>query len=197
MPYNPLQTKPLGQKPLSFAADERTNSILLSGERTQRLKTRMTIAHLDSTGLVGNEGDTQVIYLKYAKAEDIATILNSLQQSSVQAAEQSQDASAKPEVASTIQFDEATNAIIITASAQATRDIKNIIRQLDIRRAQVLVEAIIAEISTNKANELGTLFAIDGTNNGTAPIGVSNLAGINLNSAIQNPASAITGGLSL
>ncbi len=168
-------------KQITLAADERTNSILMSGERAARLKIRATIAHLD-TPLENEAGNTHVIYLKYAKAEDIVTILTGVQKN--------QEASKKKTAGKTavvnqatdvdIQSDEATNALIITAGPDVVRRMKSIIRQLDIRRAQVLVESIIAEISNNTGREYSSQFVVGGKEGGSddsVPIGVGNFGG--------------------
>ena len=169
-------------KKITLAADDRTNSILMSGERSARLKIRATIAHLD-TPLENEAGNTHVIYLKYAKAADIVTILTGVQKN--------QDKNSKKGVTNKasalsknnevdIQADEATNALIITAGPDVVRRMKSIIRQLDIRRAQVLVESIIAEISDNHSKELSTQFVVGGekdSSSNSVPIGVSNFGG--------------------
>ena len=79
-----------------------------------------------------------------------------------------------------IQADEETNALIITADTNTIKNLKAVIRQLDIRRAQVLIEAIIAEITTNNNKELGVGLAVDGTQkeSGALPAGLSNFAGV-------------------
>ena len=79
-----------------------------------------------------------------------------------------------------IQADEETNALIITADPNTLLSLKSVIRQLDIRRAQVHIEAIIAEISTNRDKEVGVGAVVDGTESSesTFPVGISNLVGI-------------------
>ncbi|MFW2373968.1 MAG: type II secretion system secretin GspD [Gammaproteobacteria bacterium] len=164
---------------VKLAADERTNSILMSGERAIRLKIRATIAHLD-TPLGDDGGNTHVIYLKYAKAEDMVKILTGVQKtqaSSVGKAGAKAASSSASTTSSDIQADETTNALIITASPDVVLRMKSIIRQLDIRRAQVLVEAIIAEISNDKTKELGTQIVVAGSDEGTSPVALSNLGG--------------------
>ncbi len=165
-------------KKVTLAADERTNSILMSGERATRLKIRATIAHLD-TPLENDSGNTHVIYLKYAKAEDMVKILTGVQKGQNKTRNKTSKKLQSNNSDFDIQSDEATNAIIITAGPDVIRRLKSIIRQLDIRRAQVLVESIIAEISNNKTKERGSQFAIAGNKNnpGTAPIGISNFGG--------------------
>jgi len=165
-----------------LAADDRTNSILMTGERSARLKIRATIAHLD-TPLQNEAGNTHVIYLKYAKASDIVTILTGVQKNQAQA--KNAGAAKKSALAAKnndvdIQADDATNALIITAGPDVVRRMKSIIRQLDIRRAQVLVESIIAEISNNHDKEFSSQFVVAGEENSTSnqvPIGVSNFGG--------------------
>ena len=172
---------------VKLAADDRTNSILVSGDRASRLKIRVTIGYLD-TPLEGEGGNTHVIYLKYAKAENLVKILTGLkeqakQKSGVRGAKVAPVAATTGEVISenaVIQADEETNALIITADQNTIKNLKAVIRQLDIRRAQVLIEAIIAEITTNNDKEIGVGIAVDGTqrDSGALPVGVSNFAGI-------------------
>lgn len=173
-------------KKIKLAADDRTNSILVTGDRSSRLKIRATITYLD-TPLEDGGGNTHVIYLKYAKAENLVKILTGLKDQGAKAT------SAKGKVAqvrstagsvispnAVIQADEETNALIITADTNTIKNLRAVIRQLDIRRAQVLIEAIIAEITTNNNKEVGVGFAVDGTqrDSGALPAGISNFAGV-------------------
>jgi len=174
---------------LVLAADDRTNSILMTGDSTARLKARATILHLDTP--LQDGGNTSVIYLKYAKAEDLVSILTGIQQSTGTTGATG-TASKVPRVASAvhsgktiaegaiIQADPDTNALIITADPNTLLNLKAVIRQLDIRRAQVLIEAIIAEITSDLNKEVGVGAAVDGSQSSsqTVPIGLSNLAGI-------------------
>ncbi len=186
---NSLNTTGAGKnatQKIKLAADDRTNSILITGDRASRLKARTTIAYLD-TPLEDGGGNTHVVYLKYAKAENLVKILTGLK-------DQDKSSSAKkvkgsPAAATTgsiisrnavIQADDDTNALIITADPNTIKNLKSVVRQLDIRRAQVLIEAIIAEITTNNDKEIGIGLAVDGANNsnGALPVGLSNFAGI-------------------
>ena len=171
---------------VKLAADDRTNSILVNGDRSSRLKMRATISYLD-TPLEDGGGNTHVIYLKYAKAENLAKILTGLKDQAVKSsASKGKTAPGKATSGSVIsqnsiiQADEETNALIITSDPNTIKNLKAVIRQLDIRRAQVLVEAIIAEITTNNNKEVGVGFAVDGTNrdSGALPAGISNFAGV-------------------
>ena len=177
---------------INLAADERTNSILMSGERAIRLKIRTTIMQLD-TPLDDGGGNTHVIYLRYAKAENMMEILTGLQEKQAKTTttgERGKTATktVSRQVAGTsfigentiIQADAETNALIITADPNTLLSLKSVIRQLDIRRAQVHIEAIIAEISTNRDKEVGVGAVVDGTNSSetTFPVGISNLVGL-------------------
>ena len=174
-------------KKMKLAADDRTNSILVTGDRSSRLRIRTTITYLD-TPLEDGSGNTHVIYLKYAKAENLVKILTGLKD---QGRKNARTTKAKvPSARATsgsvvsqnaiIQADDETNALIITADPNTVKNLKAIIRQLDIRRAQVLIEAIIAEITISKNKEIGVGFAVDGSqkSNGALPAGVSNFAGV-------------------
>lgn len=177
---------------INLAADERTNSILMSGERAVRLKIRTTIMQLD-TPLDDGGGNTHVIYLRYAKAENMMEILTGLQEKQAKTTTTGARGTTKTTTASRqvsgtsfigentiIQADAETNALIITADPNTLLSLKSVIRQLDIRRAQVHIEAIIAEISTNRDKEVGVGAVVDGTNSSetTFPVGISNLVGL-------------------
>ena len=194
-------------KKIKLAADDRTNSILVTGDRSSRLRIRATITYLD-TPLEDGGGNTHVIYLKYAKAENLVTILTGLKEQGAKA--RTAKAKAAPVKVTSgsvisqnaiIQADEETNALIITADPNTVKNLKAVIRQLDIRRAQVLVEAIIAEITTNNQKEVGVGIAVDGTtrDSGALPAGISNFAGVgDLLAAVVSgtPPTSLPSGLS-
>jgi general secretion pathway protein D len=198
-----------GVNEVKLAADDRTNSILVTGDRAARLKTRATVSYLD-TPLEDGSGNTHVIYLKYAKAENLEKILTGLKEQGAKS-KTAVGKAAPPAGVTTgsvisqdaiIQADEETNSLIVTADPNTVKNLKSVIRQLDIRRAQVLIEAIIAEITTSNNKEVGVGLAVDGSpsSNNTIPVGISNLAGIGdlLTAAIGGTApTSIPSGLSL
>ncbi len=147
------------QQPITLIADERTNSLILSSDKAQRMRIRALIAHLDIP--LEEDGDTQVIYLSYADAETLAPILEGYAESQTGA-----KGGAKKEGASSLNGDVRivaepnTNALVITAPPKIMRGLRNVIAQLDIRRAQVLVEAILAEVSINRSRQLGVDWAV-------------------------------------
>ena len=134
---------------IKIAADERSNSILLSGDPAMRLQIR-NLAHRLDQPLAGN-GNTQVYFLNYATATDIAPILESMS-GSVQRGDKNQKAES---VEFSIQANDALNAIIVTAPPSLQNTIKGVIAELDIRRPQVLVEALIVEIDQASSTEIG------------------------------------------
>jgi general secretion pathway protein D len=98
-----------------------------------------------------------------------------------------------------IQADENTNALVITAPPDIFRSLRSVIRRLDVRRAQVLVEAVIAEVATNTSEEFGIQWGAGSTTNGIAGIVNFNL-GTSITSfagaSLSSPPS-IGGGLTL
>lgn len=198
------QQEQKGQTPAdrpTLVADERTNSILIGGDRSARLQLRAIISHLDTPSEV--EGDTHVVYLKYANAKDLVPVLTGVGDSSKNlATAATPGVPGKPAAAPAavrrssggsneplfnIQADESANALVITAPPSIFRSLEAVIRQLDIRRAQVMVEAIIAEVSSQKQAELGIQWLLDGSG-GDNPVGVVNfgntpISGIALSAA--------------
>ena len=162
------QKKPAGGG-VKFTADERTNSVLLSGERTERMKYRAIIADLDSP--VESSGNTHVVYLRYADATNIATILSNVGQEVIKAEAKnvgsgSGSGSVTRGASVTVQADEASNALVITAPASIYPSMRSVIQQLDIPRAQVHIEAIIAEVSLDTSRELGVQWLAGEQGNG-------------------------------
>ncbi|MBL3619709.1 MAG: hypothetical protein JMN26_18615, partial [gamma proteobacterium endosymbiont of Lamellibrachia anaximandri] len=159
-------------EPAKLIADERTNSVLISGDTTTRLRTRVVIEHLDTP--FENEGNARVIYLRYANAKELATVLTGVSDTMDKSRKKGKGGGSTSTPIN-IQADEASNALIITAPQNIFNALQSIIRKLDIRRAQVLVEAIIAEISLDRVKELGVQWIVDGTPGGSGPVGVINL----------------------
>ncbi len=157
-------------------ADERTNSILLGGGKTGRLRLKTIISHLDTP--LAQEGNTRVVYLRYAQAKDLVPVLTGVSASVEQQQKGKAGARATQKLPVNIQADESTNALVITAPPDIFRSLQSVIKQLDVRRAQVLIESVIAEVSNNLSNELGVEWIVDGTQSqGTAPVGLVNLGG--------------------
>lgn len=195
MVLNNLQTaaRSSGETPsVSIAVDERSNSILLSGPKAARLRMRVLISQLDAPSATP-AGNTEVIYLRYQEAKTFAPVLSKIAQNIVGkdgiradaatgvvppagAAAVSAAASAAPAkesfVSTFIQADPKTNALIITAPPALMAALKGVIAKLDVRPAQVLVEAIIAQIDESNLGSLGIQWGSigsDGTVQQTLP----------------------------
>ncbi len=153
------------KKKNNLIADDRTNSILLGGNKSSRLKVKALIAHLDTPVDVG--GSTQVVYLRNAVAKDLVPVLTGVSKS-VSQAKGKKGSTATSNIS--IQADENTNALVITAPPDVFRSLRSVIRRLDVRRAQVLVEAVIAEVSTNSAEEFGVQWAAGSSTSGYASV---------------------------
>lgn len=166
-------------------ADERSNSVLISSDPSTRLKLRAVIAHLD-TPLEGR-GNTHVIYLRYAKAKSLVPILEGVLRGASTPTGGKPTAPA-PEEAS-VQADEAINALVVTASSSVIHNLMGVVRQLDVRRAQVLVEAVIAEVATEKAAELGVQWRTTTQPSESGVFGGTNFSGPNrsINSFAADP----------
>jgi general secretion pathway protein D len=170
----------------SLVADARTNSVLIGGDKNERLRLRTLIAHLDTP--LEDGGDTQVRYLRYADAEELSTKLQSHFSGQVQSAAAGQAGGAASNNEISVWADTQTNAIVVNAPPKMMRALMQIVDKIDIRRAQVLVEAIIVEVIADKSNELGVTWAIEGTGSNT-PIAVTNFPG-SMNGVVQLGAAA-------
>ncbi len=128
-------------------ADVRSNSLLIGGDATTRMNLKALIFKLDSE--VNTMRNANVIYLSYAKASDVASILNEI----VKASATTKGASPASDII--ISADETTNALVIKSSFVKFTEIKEVVSKLDIPRAQVHIEAILAEVSYSLEKELG------------------------------------------
>ncbi|OZY87789.1 type II secretion system protein GspD [Cellvibrio mixtus] len=136
--------------PPVIVADKRTNAVVVSGDDLTRQRLKFLINDLDRPQ--SKNSNVRVYYLKYAKAEDVAKVLSAM----LQSLGQGKQAEGAPNVAQpAVQADEATNSVLITADVDTMDTLLSIVDSLDIRRAQVLVEAIIVEITGNNAKEIG------------------------------------------
>jgi general secretion pathway protein D len=142
-----------GAPSVRLVADDRSNSVLISGDNNLRLRAKALIAHLDTP--LDNGGDTQVRYLRYADAEKIAGKLKEQLSAATAAPAAAAGAAALADKSTSIWAEPETNALVITAPPKTMRSLMSIVDKLDIRRAQVLVEAIIVEVTADKSAELG------------------------------------------
>lgn len=185
-----------GNVRVRVVAEERTNRLILRGEKSARARVKALLVDLDRP--VENSGSTQVIYLRHAEAEKVAEILSALVSGqSATASSRSTSARGTAKTAATlatptatagditIQADETLNALIVRAAPADLAEIRDIVDQLDVRRAQVLIEAAFVEVSGSASEALGVQWGYGDPANG--------LAGTSLATSGQLPLSAIAG----
>jgi general secretion pathway protein D len=184
-------------------ADDRSNSILVGGDRAQRLKVKALIAHLDTP--LENGGDTQVRYLRYADAEKLATRLKEQVGATIAiaggppAAGAAGAGAATSDRSVTIWADPETNALIMTAPPKIMKSLMSVVDRIDIRRAQVFVEALIVEVNDSNGASLGVSWAVDGSNEdqavgGFLPAGAASPV-VNLANIVRDPSAANLGNI--
>ncbi len=138
-------------KQLVLVADKRTNSVLVTADELERQRIKALIEHIDTP--LTQSGNVKVIYLEYAVAKDMAAVLSKVIQNMDRM--NAQDRVKNDNNISTVEADEGTNSLIITAEADTMQSLLAVIERLDIRRAQVLVEAIIVEMTDDDGRDLG------------------------------------------
>ena len=143
-----------------------SNSIILSANDLITKNIESTLRTLDKD--ITSDDSMDVIYLKYAQAADLAAILNSISGSFIS------DAEGKKTV---ITHHEKTNSLIVSSAEDNLNSIRNIISKLDIRRAQVLVEAIVVDLSENAARRLGVEAIYSGNDKDSIPVGITRFSG--------------------
>ena len=145
---------------VTLVADKRTNSVVVTADELNGQRIKDLVSYLDTP--LEQSGNVKVIYLEYANAKEVAEVLTRVMQN-ITRLDESGDRKRSTNSNSTIEADEGTNALIITADADEMAALEGVIARLDIRRAQVLVEAIIVEMELSEGQELGLqwLFADD------------------------------------
>lgn len=149
----------------SVVADERTNSVLISGNPKARARIAHLINQLDSE--LQSYGNTRVFYLKYAHAKDLVKVLQGVSQTigkqqAKAKGEKTASTSSTSERNFSIEAFDDTNSLVITAKPQTMRSLSKVINQLDIRRAQVHVEAMIVEVADTSGANLGVQWVTPG-----------------------------------
>ena len=186
---NALQSSAAGEggmPPVPVVADARSNSILIAGDPAAQARMRALIQQLDVS--LPAAGNSQVIFLRYAKAEAMAKLLQQVVQTQEKTSEKAKSA---PESPINIQADVTNNALIITGPPDRVRDLQQLVRQLDVRPKEVLIDAIIAEVSGDLSRQLGAQIAVLPSVGSTQnPVAVSNFT----NGAL--PLATLAGGAS-
>lgn len=152
------QLKQLQKQELSLVEDDLNNRVIVSGPGSAREAFKTMLKSLDVP--LSKKGSVEVIYLNYSRAAELKPVLDGLLTSEIllrlagETTSKGKKSSAK--VSYKVEIDELNNALILAAPAAVIREIKNIVDKLDISRPQVLIEAVIAQLSERQANELGT-----------------------------------------
>ncbi len=179
-----------GQLPsgLQVIADERSNRLVVKGNASKRARVRKLAETLDQEGI--RKSSTRVMFLRYAEAKNLAEILTEASQSIKDSADSKSVAAGRSSSRKSrggpsapakspgttqgrglgdvfIKADESQNALIMIADPETLQELETLVRQLDIRRAQVLIEAAIVEVSGTVDDALGIQWGIDGTKTGT------------------------------
>ena len=149
-------------KEATLVADKRTNSVVVTADELSIERIKSLVDYLDIP--LEQSGNVRVMYLEYADATEVAEVLTRVMQNLSRLDDEASGRSrAANSAKSTIEADAGTNSLIITADTDEMAALESVIARLDIRRAQVLVEAIIVEMEIVEGRELGLqwLFAND------------------------------------
>lgn len=154
-----------GPNRVTIVASERTNSLVVKGERETVSRVKTLIERLDVPA--NRSGSTQVIRLAHSDATELAEILRNI------IGEGDQGGESTNSVKVSIQPDEALNALVIRADPSTMLEIKDIVASLDVRRLQVLIEAAIVEVSADFTRELGSELFVADADSGNVPLGLT------------------------
>jgi len=151
------QLKQLQKQDLSLVEDDLNNRVIVSGPGSVRTAFRDMLKSLDVP--LSKKGSVEVIYLNYSRASELKPVVDGLLTSEIllrlagETTSKGKKGGAK--AAYKVEIDELNNALILAAPAAVIREIKNIVGKLDISRPQVLIEAVIAQLSEDQAKSLG------------------------------------------
>ncbi|MGB2217143.1 MAG: type II secretion system secretin GspD [Porticoccaceae bacterium] len=149
------QLKQLQKQDLSLVEDGLNNRVIVSGPSMARASFKSMLKTLDLPSV--KKGSVEVIYLNYSRAEEMKPIVEGMLQSDIflrLAGESGSGSKGKGDSAYKIEIDQLNNALIIAAPSAVIREIKNVVSKLDLSRPQVLIEAVIAELSETQAKQL-------------------------------------------
>ncbi len=183
-------TEGAGVNGAAIIADPRTNSLIIKADADTRKQLKALALELDAPA--SGRGNTHVIYLKNASAENLVVVL----ESSLKNASEAEGGSIARNVS--IKADPETNALVVTATQSDFTILEQVIRKLDVRRLQVYVEALIAEVDTRTTQEIGVQFGVgDGVRSDRrGVVGATNLgtvSGTTLAEVLANPLAAGAG----
>jgi general secretion pathway protein D len=146
---------------LSIVADERTNSIMVNGSLSDIEKVNGLLSDLDTPTL--EQSGTAVVKVSYAEAKNIADILNKMLSSKERETEEKGVYMAGE---TQVSVDEKANSVVIIGPPKEVNNLRKVVNQLDVKRSQIMVEALIVEMTDDKSKNLGIKWsAIEGLTN--------------------------------
>lgn len=171
------------QSKFSVVADERSNRLILKGDDNFRGKIRELIEKLDQPAAV--TGTTKVIRLRHADAEKLAELLKGLMADITSAAAGAGGEGAAPPGTDKVGIypDEGLNAIVVRAEPSLLKEVESVIEALDVRRAQVLIEAAIVEISDGLSRALGAQIAAGDLDGSGSPAAFTNFTNVGISAS--------------
>ena len=173
------------QNEVTLIADKRNNAVLVTGEELQRQRIKVLLRKLDRPK--PQTGNVRVIYLEYAKAKPTAEVLTKVV-ANLSKLGPGGGKSESAQTSATVEADEETNALLITAEGDTLNSLLEVVERLDIRRAQVLIEAIIVDVAEGSGLDLGVSWMARNSQNGI--YGASNGGGGDLAAAALGGAIA-------
>ncbi|RMQ43725.1 Type II secretion system protein D [Pseudomonas cichorii] len=171
-----LLAREQGADSAQVVADPRSNALLVRGSTDSRARVRALLKQLDKPYDPQHNANTVVIYLRHANAAEVVKVLRGLSQDIAAPASSAQGEEKSLPISTSgirMEYEEGTNAVVMVGPDSELTAYRSIVEQLDIRRAQVVVEAIIAEVSDTRAQELGVQWLFQGDNFGGGAINFS------------------------
>lgn len=166
-----------------LVADERTNRLLMRGSDDLVQRIRSIVSKLDVRD--AQQGNYRVVRLEHGDAKEIAKLLNQFFGDKAKK-------EGNPEMAVAIHADESLNALVVKAGAGKMKEVMKLIKQLDVRRAQVLIQAAIIEVSANKSQSLGMQWVAGDLSYGVGGTNFSN-SGLSVNDILKTILGSQTG----
>ena len=182
---------------VTVVADERTNRLIIKGDRITRQRMAQMIRNLDTPASA--TGGVQVVRLSHGDAEALAELLKNFAEGAYAAKPGADGKAAAASITGdkvSIQADKSLNALVIRAEPAMMKEIMSVISQLDVRRAQILIEAAIVEVSGDTGKALGFQYVAGSDESGVGAINFGN-AGLTINSIVQALATDDPSGLAL
>lgn len=170
----------------SVMADERSNTLVIIGNAAERQRLIKLLGQLDRP-VTGERNSTQIVFLKHAQAEQLVPVLEALIQKYKMPPTSGTPGSGASAAVPVLVANKPLNAIVISATGEISQELRGAIEQLDVRRAQIVVEMLVAEISRERSQELGVNWALIDRNR----IAAANVVSPGVLSALQ---SAVTSG---